>query len=154
MNYKIIVDGGEHKFSSAHFIVGHEKCGRLHGHNFYISVDVAGPLNEENFVVDFIDVKNVIKSEMKKLDHRVLIPGKSPDVKILDDGDENLSFSFSGKRYSIPKVDICMLDLPAISSELLAKYFYDRLKKHFKSFRIKVRIGESPYSRAEYGDED
>nr|MDO8109346.1 6-carboxytetrahydropterin synthase [Candidatus Sigynarchaeota archaeon] len=152
MSYKIIVDGIQHKFSSAHFIVGHDKCGRLHGHNFHVAVEFGGPLDPRyNFVVDFIDVKNAIKAEVDKLDHRILIPTASKDL-VLKESKDNLDFTFSGKRYSVPRDDVCLLPLPAVTSELLAKHFHDVLSQRFKGFKIKVRIGETSSTFAEYGE--
>ncbi|MFX0098369.1 MAG: 6-pyruvoyl tetrahydropterin synthase family protein [Candidatus Hodarchaeota archaeon] len=151
MTYKIIVDGSQHKFSSAHFIVDHHKCSRLHGHNFHISIEIAGPLNDQYFVTDFMEVKKVIKDIIKDLDHKVLVPGESSNVETTENG-ENFDFNFSGKKYSIPKCDICILPLPAITSETLAKYFHDKLKEQFSGFKIKARIGETISSFAEYSD--
>jgi len=152
MSYKIIIDSDQHKFSSSHFIVGHEKCGRIHGHNFSLSVEISGPLDETNyFVVDFIDVKNAIKDEIDKLDHRLLIPAQSKDI-VIEETEDNYNFSFLGKNYSIPKGDVYMLPLPAVSSEMLAKHFYDVIAPKFEGYKIKVTIGESASSFAEYGD--
>lgn len=152
MSYKIIIDSEQHKFSSSHFIIGHEKCGHLHGHNFSLSVQISGPLNETNyFVVDFMDVKNAIKDEIDKLDHRLLIPAESRDI-VIDEVEDNYNFSFDGKNYSIPKADVCLLPLPAVSSEMLAKHFYDIIAPKFEGYKIKVTIGESGSSFAEYGD--
>ena len=39
-NMRLEIDG-EHagvKFSACHFIAGHEKCGRLHGHSYVVSM--------------------------------------------------------------------------------------------------------------------
>jgi 6-pyruvoyltetrahydropterin/6-carboxytetrahydropterin synthase len=154
-SYKIIIDSEQHKFSSSHFIIGHEKCGRIHGHNFTLSVEISGPLDETNyFVVDFIDVKNAIKDEIDKLDHRLLIPTESKELIFDEDsGDQdNYNFSFLGKKYSIPKVDTCLLPLPAASSEMLARHFYGVIAPKFEGYKIRVRIGESGSSFAEYGD--
>ncbi len=151
MGYKIIVDGIQHKFSSAHFIAGHDKCGRIHGHNFHVRVEIAGPLDDRCFVVDFIDVKKALAAEIEKVDHKLLVPGTSNDIKLTDAG-ENMDIVFSKKRYSIPKADIVILPLPAITSEVLAKYFHDALASAFKGCKITVRIGETSSSFAEYGE--
>ena len=151
MSYKVIVDGVQYKFSSAHFIVGHEKCGRIHGHNFHVSVEISGPLDNHHFVVDFMDVKNAINETGDKLDHRILIPATAKDL-IIKESRDNIDFSFNGKKYSVPKEDACLLPLPAITSELLAKYFHDVIAPRFKGYKVKVRIGETSSSFAEYGE--
>jgi 6-pyruvoyltetrahydropterin/6-carboxytetrahydropterin synthase len=151
MSFKVIVDAIQNKFSSAHFIVGHDKCGRIHGHNFHVAVEISGPLDEHYFVMDFIDVKNAIKAEVDKLDHRILIPVNAKDM-ILKESKESIEFSFSGKRYVVPRDDACLLPLPAVTSELLAKHFHVALSQKFKGYKIKVRIGETSSSFAEYGE--
>lgn len=150
--YSIKVDGIAHKFSSAHFIAGHEKCGRIHGHNFHVSIEIHGPLDERHFVVDFMDVRNALRPEIEKLDHKILVPGKAPDVSIEHAGD-NLDIRFSGKYYSIPVSDACILPLPAITSELLARYFHEQLVARFpESLSFSITVGETSSSFATYGD--
>ena len=64
-------------FASAHFIVGHDKCGRLHGHNYFIKVKLKGELDDQHMVLDYGDLKSELKQITNKLDHRVLIPTKA-----------------------------------------------------------------------------
>ena len=46
------------------------KCTRLHGHNWVVTVYCkAGELNENGMVIDFTEVKNLIKA---RLDHQCL----------------------------------------------------------------------------------
>ncbi len=151
MSFKVIVDGIQHKFSSAHFIVGHDKCGRIHGHNFHVAVEIGGSLDNHYFVIDFIDVKSVLNAEIDKLDHHVLIPSNSKDLNLKESKD-SVEFSFTGKKYVLPKADVCLLPLPAVTSELLAKHFHNVLSQKFKGYKIKVRIGETSSSFAEYGE--
>src|SRR5947208_10966948 len=44
---KVKVEGGNLKFSSAHFITFGGKCERLHGHNYGVLVEIEGALNED-----------------------------------------------------------------------------------------------------------
>jgi len=60
-------------FSSAHFLIGHEKCGRIHGHNWKVQVHVvAERLNEIDIAVDFHDLKKWTKEILEQLDHGFL----------------------------------------------------------------------------------
>ena len=150
--FSIKVDGTQHKFSSAHFIAGHEKCGRIHGHNFHVSIDISGPLDARHFVVDFMDVRNALRPEIEKLDHKLLVPGESSEVSIEQQGD-NLEIQFSGKHYSIPACDACILPLPAITSELLARYFHVQLASKFpEGLSFSITVGETSSSFATYGE--
>ncbi|MHA1697607.1 MAG: 6-pyruvoyl trahydropterin synthase family protein [Promethearchaeota archaeon] len=149
MVYKVIVNGPGYKFSSAHFIQGHVKCGKIHGHNFHVNVSVEGKLGQNGFVIDFITLKGMIKDIIEPLDHKLLVPERSQDVKI-SRVDGNVGIKFDGKTYSIPETDICMLPVPVISSEWLARYIHDELSKELPGFRIIVQVGETPSSFAEY----
>jgi 6-pyruvoyltetrahydropterin/6-carboxytetrahydropterin synthase len=58
------------KFSAAHTIKGHPKCGRMHGHNYRVLVTLtANTLNKNGMIVDFSDVKKVVERVVDKFDH-------------------------------------------------------------------------------------
>lgn len=51
---------------------GH-KCARLHGHSFEVTVHVRGPLSTDTgWVMDFADLKAVVKPVIDELDHYYL----------------------------------------------------------------------------------
>jgi len=58
-------------FDSAHFLPGHEKCGIIHGHTYRVEVEVEGEL-KKGMVIDFADLKRVLKEIIDKLDHRLI----------------------------------------------------------------------------------
>jgi 6-pyruvoyltetrahydropterin/6-carboxytetrahydropterin synthase len=52
----------------AHFLPGHPKCGRLHGHTYTIEVVVEGePSN--GMVIDFADLKSAVREILARYDH-------------------------------------------------------------------------------------
>ena len=56
---------------------GH-KCARLHGHSFHVRVAVSGEVDPRlGWVMDFADIKAVVKPIIEELDHYYLndIPG-------------------------------------------------------------------------------
>ena len=70
------------RFSSAHIIPVHSSCGFIHGHSYFVDVEIEGERSGSyDFVVDFKDVKNIVRSICKKLDHRVLIPINNKNMK-------------------------------------------------------------------------
>lgn len=78
-----MVDG--FSFSASHLIPGHEKCGRLHGHNY--SVDVLlefKELDDKGMGIDFANAKHIIKGYLEQLDHKVMLPEFSPQIKITE----------------------------------------------------------------------
>ncbi|MCC6028073.1 MAG: 6-carboxytetrahydropterin synthase QueD [Archaeoglobales archaeon] len=65
------VVGVRDSFSAAHAIPGHKKCGRIHGHNFDVSVEVEGEL-KNGMVIDFFELKSILKEILEKFDHSIL----------------------------------------------------------------------------------
>jgi 6-pyruvoyltetrahydropterin/6-carboxytetrahydropterin synthase len=118
------------KFSGCHFIPGHDKCSRLHGHNYGISARVFGEKNEEGMLLDFLPLKDALRKIADELDHRVLIPGDSKEMKI-DLGDD-VKIEVSGKKYLFPYDDVVVMDIPLASAEELAEFILNRLLQTIK----------------------
>ncbi len=64
--------GVSEKFSAAHSIPGHEKCGRVHGHNFRVEIEIEGDVRENGMVMDFFHLKKHLKEVLVEFDHRLL----------------------------------------------------------------------------------
>ncbi|MBN1215778.1 MAG: 6-pyruvoyl tetrahydropterin synthase family protein [Candidatus Lokiarchaeota archaeon] len=149
MGYKIIVNDAKAKFSACHFLKEHPKCSRLHGHNYYVSVEISDNLDENYFVVDFMELKEKLKEIIEPLDHYILIPTESKKIEVIEKSD-SIEVINSLKKYIFPKQDVCLLPLPATTSEILAKFIYDKLKIIYKTKKIIVKVGESKGSIASY----
>jgi 6-pyruvoyltetrahydropterin/6-carboxytetrahydropterin synthase len=61
-------------FSAAHSLRGYKgKCENLHGHNWKVEAKVsARKLNSLGMVMDFSDLKKVMKQVLRELDHKYL----------------------------------------------------------------------------------
>jgi len=61
-------------FDSAHFLTKyHGKCENLHGHTYKLRVTVEGPVGEEGMVMDFKELKAVVKERViDRYDHQNL----------------------------------------------------------------------------------
>ncbi|KKH50149.1 6-carboxytetrahydropterin synthase QueD [Methanosarcina sp. 1.H.A.2.2] len=57
---------------SAHYLPGHGKCGRVHGHTYKIEVVVEGEVRDNGMVIDFYDLKKGIKETLQEYDHTLL----------------------------------------------------------------------------------
>ena len=136
-------------FASAHFIIGHDKCGRLHGHNYFIKVTIKGELNNQHMVLDYGELREKLRILTKPLDHRVLVPEKAQGLEI-EEKEDTIEFTTCDKRYLIPKEDVYFLPLEATTSEELAKYFHSRLKEIWPKLTITVNIEEAPGASATY----
>lgn len=153
---KIVINGihANLRFSAAHLIPEHESCGVIHGHSYIVDVVIDGERSGKfGFVVDFKKVKAIVRGICKKLDHRVLIPLKNPemDFKNLEDAVE---FSIGSKEYKLPLEDCRLLDLRSTSAEDLSEFFaeelYSELEKldnNISSIQVGVNegIGQGAY---------
>lgn len=63
------------RFEAAHWLPqfpeGH-KCRRLHGHSFVIEIRLRGNPDENGILIDFGDVKKLVKPIIDQLDHQCL----------------------------------------------------------------------------------
>lgn len=59
------------RFAASHFLTKyHGKCENLHGHNYKIIVTIEGPVKEDGMVLDFKEIKTIVKSQViDKVDH-------------------------------------------------------------------------------------
>ncbi|MEJ5167304.1 MAG: 6-carboxytetrahydropterin synthase QueD [Thermoanaerobaculia bacterium] len=64
----------EVEFSAAHIIPGHPGvCKNLHGHTYKVKVFVQSErLNHLDMVIDFSELKRIVKEEVKRFDHSYL----------------------------------------------------------------------------------
>ncbi len=64
----------EFTFDSAHFLTKyHGKCENMHGHTYRLRVTVSGPVGEEGMVVDFKELKALVKERViDRYDHQNL----------------------------------------------------------------------------------
>jgi len=151
MGFKVIVESTDIKFSASHFLKQPLQCTRLHGHNYYVYVELSDKLDDNHFVIDFTDLKENLRSIVKPMDHYVLIPKESDELEITEEKD-SVEVVTSKKRYVFPREDVFFLPLPATTSELLAKYIHDKLKKIYSNKKILVRVGESKSTMAAFED--
>lgn len=81
--YSVRLDKEHHVFSAAHFITFKGNvCERLHGHNYRVAVEVDGPLDENQYVIDFIALRDELKTITDELDHRMLLPTSHPLIHV------------------------------------------------------------------------
>ncbi len=57
---------------SAHCIPDHDTCSEMHGHTYTIEVEVTGKKREEGMVIDFVELKKIVREVLEKYDHKVL----------------------------------------------------------------------------------
>lgn len=125
----IEIDGAHSgiRFSACHFIPGHEKCSRLHGHSYIIRARLEGETGESGMVMDFVDIKKALKNAAEEMDHKTLLPGSSDSVKVTS-SEKEVEVRTCGKRYVFPKEDVLMLDVNITTAEEMSRLIAGRLK--------------------------
>ncbi len=121
------------RFASAHIVFGHDSCGVIHGHSYYVDVKICGdPNGEFGFVCDFKIVKNIVKKICGKLDHKLLIPKNHPNLKY-EIKKNSIEFTFYRediiKEYKIPLEDVILLPTMSTTAEELSMYFSKYISK-------------------------
>lgn len=121
----------EYKWASAHQIEGHEKCGRLHGHNYRMKVTISSEeLDEMGFVIDFGKMDEYIKPLINRMDHRYLASNYGKNTPLVE-----------WLKRNRPD-DICFLNIVHTTvesmTEFIAKRFLYSMPNNIKSIRINL----------------
>src|SRR5437868_4670422 len=81
--YHVRVEKDYLVFSAAHFITfDGSVCERLHGHNYRVAAEVEGPLDENHYVIDFLALRDAVRSIVADLDHFMLLPTGHPTIQV------------------------------------------------------------------------
>lgn len=143
------------RFSAAHMVIGHESCGKIHGHSYIVDVEVEGERSGKfGFVIDFKVLKSITRKICKTLDHRVLIPVESPDLEITYEDDETVEFKVLDKlEYKLPKCDVVLLPIVSTTAESLSVYITDLIVENIDTTTldyIEVQVNEGIGQGASY----
>lgn len=115
------------RFDAAHVIPHHAKCGRLHGHTYALHAEVHGDVDPKTgFVMDFGEVKQVLRDVADRLDHHVLLQAKSPHFEVKRHHTQ-LHFELGLKHYVLPEEDVMLLPIEATTAEALAEHVADEI---------------------------
>lgn len=144
--FSIEVDKDYFNFASAHFLIfANGKREALHGHNYQVSVAVEGELDRAGVLLDFITFKPLVKKICDELDHRTLIQGDSPLLKIRQHR-KDVEVLYRDQRLILPRRDVILLPIANTSTELLAEYiagqFRRSVRRQFPGARLHlIEIG-------------
>ena len=144
------------RFSAAHMVIGHESCGKIHGHSYIVDVEVEGERSGQfGFVIDFKVLKDITRKICKSLDHRVLIPLNSPDLKVTFEDDNTIEFTvLDCLEYKLPKQDVVLLPIDSTTAESLSTYITDRIVDEIEDKEslnyIEVQVNEGIGQGASY----
>jgi len=139
----------QYHFSAAHRLEGHPKCGRMHGHNYDVIVEISSERIPPNgMLIDYGELDNHIKPLIAYLDHRFLVSE--------DNIEANCPYVAAA-----PKTDVVLLHCTASTAEMLSQYLHTRIsdidwrEKGYPCIAMSfltVTIKETAKSVASYAD--
>lgn len=135
-------------FSAAHFITFNGNvCERLHGHNYRLTAEVFGPLDENHYVIDFIALRDALHRIVLELDHYVLLPTDHPLIRVIAD-DTSVTAVFEDRRWVFPRGDCVLLPVPNTTAEQIARHIGQRLLAELAALgqprpdRLRIEVDE------------
>ena len=127
-HFKVRVTKDHLVFCSGHFISYEgDKCERLHGHNYRTTVEVEGELDRNQYVFDFIALKNQTKAITDELDHRMLLATRNPLIAV-EEGPRSVQVRYRDREWVFPRDDCVLLPIENTTAELIARYIAGRLR--------------------------
>lgn len=144
-------------FACAHFMIFKDGTREpLHGHNYRVQIKAKAPKLEGDMVFDFLDLKPIVRSVCDSLDHKLLLQGECPSLKIHDQ-DSNWKLEMPDhSMMSIPKSDVLILPILNTSVERLAIYIAQEIdhrvfeKYQFQFTTLEIEVEETPGQSAVY----
>lgn len=141
-SWSISIDKDYLKFSSAHFLIFPDGTAeRLHGHNYRVFVDLHCGLDKHGLVVNFKEIKPLVRRLCDDLDEYVLIPGQHPELRVERQGDA-MEIRYRERRYVIPADEVLVLPIGNSSAENLAAYFGRTLRERMRQKWPQLHIRE------------
>jgi len=127
MEYRVRVERNKLKFAAAHFATFDGKLEPLHGHNYAVTIEVAGTLTGDSWVCDFSTLKALGKALCDELDHKFLLQRDSRELQI-DEGMSSWKVRHQERGYVFPKADVLALAIDNTTAERIAEWFIARLR--------------------------
>lgn len=125
-----------------HWEMGHRlpehfgKCKNIHGHSYKMIVELEGDLNESGMIMDYYDLKTIVRPVIEDLDHAFMVYGKDQEI---------IRFLESVKSKKV--IVGFQSTVENISKYILAEIKKQNLPSNIK--KLKVRIFESVDDYAE-----
>ena len=146
------------KFSAAHFLIFPDgSAERLHGHNYRVFVEIEAALTRFGLVMDFVQVKPVVRELVDELDEHWLVPGEHPEVQLERREDGVLELRYRERYYAAPVEDVVVLPINNTSAENFASWLgrelMRRLSERFQDVvvqNLRLAVEETSGQRGVY----
>jgi 6-pyruvoyltetrahydropterin/6-carboxytetrahydropterin synthase len=127
----------EFEFCAAHYLPGHIKCGKMHGHNYRVLVtlrSLESDMKSTSMVMDFSLMRDMVNPVLEQLDHGVL--NEERDFTDLPPTAENIA------RWLFQKLDHRLA--------MMKQVLQSKGKREINAELLSIRVYETPKCYAEY----
>ena len=128
----------------------------LHGHNYRVQVKGEAPSLAGDMVFDFLDIKPIVRDVCDSLDHKLIIPKDNKHLKIYSEKKNIVILTPDESFFSIPETDVLLLPILNTSSERIAMYICDEVRKkvlerfNYSFSSLEIEVEETPGQSAVY----
>ena len=143
-------------FSASHTVLTENLVEGIHGHNYYVEVELYGKLDKENMLFNFCSLDEILKKLISEWDHYTLLPRRNNNIKLTEKG-PNIEISYGDRFYSLPREEVKILDCNNITTEILGNLlaqkiqsFLSQEEKSDNITKIKTVIWETPQYAASH----
>ena len=98
----------------------------LHGHNFRLGCLVTAPVGDDGLCFDYAIIKRKLRSCCDGLDERMLLPSRSPHLRLEQDEHEVRAY-YAAEVLRFLVRDVIVLPIANITVEALSQHFLDLL---------------------------
>lgn len=155
--FRITVGKERLGFAAAHFITFADGTPEpLHGHDYRVAVTLSARVNEAGYVADFVTLEEAARRSLAALDHRVLLPTRSPLVEVTET-EGRVTARCGERRWEFPAEEVRLLPLSNTTAERLAEHLATELAHHLGEaglatppFHLELEVEESPGHSARY----
>jgi 6-pyruvoyltetrahydropterin/6-carboxytetrahydropterin synthase len=147
------------RFSAAHFATYGGECEPMHGHSYEVAAEVEGGLGEDSWVIDFSELKDVMRGLCAELDHHFILQTESRELQVDHSPAAWKVRTAAGLGYVLPVSDVAALPIDNSTAERLAEYLSGQVwqalvgRGHENIERVSVEVWEGPGQRARYSRE-
>ncbi len=154
--FAIHMDHGPYRFSAIHCLVfNNQQREALHGHDFSMSLHLeVAKLDQNQLAFDFLKIDPLLKEIITKLNHKILLPLKNPQISIKEEQHNIVIYLPQDLEIKIPAREAVLMTTDNVSTEFLAQYLGQEVLaslEHDKRItRIKVELEEAPQQKASW----
>jgi 6-pyruvoyltetrahydropterin/6-carboxytetrahydropterin synthase len=126
MTYRITLERNTLRFAAAHFATFGGDCEPLHGHNYGVTLELAGSLTGDSWVLDFSEAKALVRAICRELNHKFILQTESR-VLAISRSETAYEIVFGERRYVMPVADVAAVPIDNSTAERLAEWFASRV---------------------------